>query len=52
MDEEQKKQLKLVAMVAIMAGLGINLYLLWSEGQETLATSSLMRPAMDMMVRR
>lgn len=52
MTDEQRKQLKLVAMGAIMLGLGINLYLLWNEGQETLATGSLIRPAMDMMVRR
>jgi len=50
MTEEQKKQLKLLALALIIGGLGINLYLLMDEGRTTAATSSLMRPAMQSLM--
>ena len=45
--EEEKKNLRILALLFIFGGLAINIYLLTSEGKETTATSTLTQSALS-----
>ena len=45
--EEEKRNLKILGMLLILAGISINFYLLWEEGQKTAVTNTIVREGIN-----